>query len=165
MRCRFGQEVKAFAVIGSTQSEAKRLADAGASEGTLVIAERQRKGRGRLGRSWASPPGGLWCSLVLRPQILPAAAPQLTLVASLAVTDAIAKVTDLRPAIKWPNDVLVEGKKVCGILTEIGIQGNCLQWAIVGIGINVNNEIPPSLIHRAISLQAVVGRPVDRKRL
>ncbi|HIP97407.1 MAG TPA: biotin--[acetyl-CoA-carboxylase] ligase, partial [Anaerolineae bacterium] len=117
----------------------KRLAEGGAPEGTLVIADEQTAGRGRLQRTWWAPAGtALLMSLILRPDLAPRQAQRLTMLCSLAVCDAIAGTTGLVPAVKWPNDVLLRGRKVCGILTELGIEGPRLAYAVVGMGVNVN---------------------------
>lgn len=155
--------------IGSTNAEAARLAQQGAPEGTVVIADEQTAGRGRLGRQWHSPPGtGLWLSLVLRPAVPPAACAGMTLTAGVAVAVAIERVTGLAPRIKWPNDVLIGGRKVCGILTEISAEWERVHHLIVGIGINVNQteaDWPPELQNRATSLRLASGAPVSRHAL
>ena len=119
LRTKFiGQEIKYFEEIGSTNDIAKELARKGASEGLLVIAERQIGGRGRRGRSWHSPSGGIWLSLILRPKLVPQEVPKLTFVAAIAVASVIRSL-DLNAEIKWPNDILIDcKKKVCGILCE-----------------------------------------------
>ena len=150
----------------STQLVARDLARGGAPEGTTVIAERQTAGRGRLGRVWHSPAGqNLYCSVVLRPPLPPAAVPQLALVAGLAVADAVAATTRLRPAIKWPNDVLLRGRKVAGILTEMEAEMESVHHVIAGIGVNLNVEaraLPRELRTKATSLRIATGRRVDR---
>jgi BirA family biotin operon repressor/biotin-[acetyl-CoA-carboxylase] ligase len=160
--------------------EARRLAEAGAPEGTVVVADEQTAGRGRLQRSWWAPRGSsLLLSLLFRPPLLPSQAQRLTMICSLAVCDAISGVTGLRVAdpaigdrrdadlvvgVKWPNDVLIGERKVCGILTELDVLEGRIRYAIVGIGINVNldfTEAPP-LIAPATSLLIAVGHPVSR---
>lgn len=163
-----GQCVVYYPAIGSTNDEAKRLAETGAPEGTLIIADHQTAGRGRLERQWWSPPGSsLLLSLVFRPAFLsPHQAHRLTMVCSLAVCDAVAEVTGLAAAVKWPNDVLVDGRKVCGLLAELGIAGSQLDYVVVGIGINVNVDFEdddlPVLMAPATSLKAEAGREVSR---
>ncbi len=129
-------------------------------------AERQTAGRGRLGRTWHSPAGqNLYCSIVLRPPLAPAAVPQLGLVVGVAVADAVAEATGLRPAIKWPNDVLLGGRKVCGILTEMEAEVERVHHVIAGIGVNLNLEaraFPRELRRKATSLRIATGRRVDR---
>jgi BirA family biotin operon repressor/biotin-[acetyl-CoA-carboxylase] ligase len=166
-----GQHVVYYPAIGSTNDEAKQLAEAGLPEGTLVIADHQTAGRGRLDRRWWSPPGSsLLLSLVFRPAFLaPHQAQRLTMVCSLAVCDVVAEVTDLATAVKWPNDVLVDGRKVCGLLAELGIVGSRLDYVALGIGLNVNvsflEDDVPALVAPATSLKAAVGREVSRLRV
>ena len=160
-----GHPVHYHATIGSTMSEACRLAEVGAPEGTMVIADEQTAGRGRLQRTWWAPVGSsLLFSLIFRPPLFPYEAQRLTMVCSLAVCDAIQDVSGVRAQVKWPNDVLVDGRKVCGILTELGVLGTELDYAIVGIGINVNVHMSsaPSLWAPATSLLQEVGHRVSR---
>jgi len=140
--------------VTSTQTLALELALDGAEEGTVVIAEEQRKGKARLGRGWESPKGsGIWMSLILRPNIPPQNAPQLTLLTAVAVVQGIKLATGIDCDIKWPNDILIHGKKVCGILTELQADADRIQSVIIGIGMNVNTKsFPPHLIHKATSL-------------
>ena len=162
------RDVRWFEEVDSTQRVARDLARAGAAEGTAVIAERQTAGRGRLGRQWHSPGGlNLYCSIVLRPPLPPATVPQIALVAGAAVAAAIAEETGHRPAIKWPNDVLLDGRKVGGILTEMEAEVERVHHVIVGIGVNLNAPLaafPRELRQRASSLLVVTGTPVDRAR-
>src|SRR5262249_30258440 len=141
------------AEIDSTQHLARDLARAGAAEGTVVIAESQTGGRGRLGRQWHSPPGvNLYCSLVLRPAVPLAVMPCLALVAGLGVADAVREVAPLRPGLKWPNDVLVGGRKVAGILTELEAEVERVHHVIAGVGVNLNGgpgDFPPELATKA----------------
>ncbi len=161
-----GRPLHFFDTIDSTNTSAARLAREDAAEGTVVIADAQSGGKGRLGRSWVSPPGvNLYLSVILRPRKSTSAAPQLSLLASVAVAEAIVQQTQLSPAIKWPNDVLVSGKKVCGILTEMQANGPQLRSVIVGIGVNINaplSSFPEALQDRASSLFLIRGEPVDR---
>ncbi|HYR96890.1 MAG TPA: biotin--[acetyl-CoA-carboxylase] ligase [Candidatus Binatus sp.] len=154
--------------VDSTQRVARDLARAGAAEGTAVIAERQTAGRGRLGRQWHSPPGlNLYCSIVLRPPLPPSTVPQIALVTGAAVAAAVAEETGHRPAIKWPNDVLLDGRKVAGILTEMEAEVERVQHVIVGIGVNLNAPLasfPRELRGRVSSLLIVTGTRVDRAR-
>ena len=139
-----GQNVKFLEEIDSTNNEAKRNAENGAKDGTLYITESQTGGRGRRGRQWVSPSGsGIWMTLLLRPQINPANASMLTIVAAMAVTMAIRRAVaetgaDVECHIKWPNDVVINKKKVCGILTEMSAELDCIHYVVIGIGINVN---------------------------
>jgi BirA family biotin operon repressor/biotin-[acetyl-CoA-carboxylase] ligase len=157
------------ASIDSTQRRAHELARAGAAEGTVVVAESQTAGRGRLGRAWHSPPGvNLYASVILRPPLSPAVVPQLALVAGLAVARAIEACTPAQPRLKWPNDVLVGGRKVSGILTEMDAEVERVHFVVVGIGVNVNgaaDAFPPELRDRATSLAIATGGPVDRAAL
>ncbi|SFE34484.1 biotin--[acetyl-CoA-carboxylase] ligase [Alteribacillus iranensis] len=150
-----GQEIIYKNEVTSTQEEAHEAARKGAAEGTIIVADRQLKGKGRLGRKWESPPGsGLWFSLILRPPIPPQEAPQLTLLTAVAVTEAVTEATGLQPQIKWPNDILLNGKKVAGILTEMQSDPDRIQAVIVGIGININQmEFPEELSDIATSLK------------
>ena len=148
-------------VTDSTQSEVKRLAAAGAAEGTVVTARHQRAGRGRRGHDWWDAPGqSLLVSVLLRPGGSPAAAPQLSLVGGLAVADALAEAASVTARIRWPNDLLLDGRKVCGILAEAASDGvGRLDHVILGMGINLNQTaFPAALQERATSLRLVTGR-------
>lgn len=162
---RFGKTVHYFAELDSTNVEAWRRAERGAAEGELVIADAQRRGKGRLGRSWHSPAGlNLYFSLVLRPEIPPTRAPQITLTAAVALAETVRDL-GAEPEIKWPNDLLVGGKKLAGILAESSCEGARLIFIVLGIGINVNvpeGSWPPELRGRATSLLAATGAPFDR---
>ena len=155
--------------VTSTQAIAHKLAYEGAVEGTLVVAEEQTTGRGRLDRAWYSPKHtGVWMSLILRPQIPPSQAPQLTLLAAVGVVQAIQEVTGLEPDIKWPNDILIHQKKLVGILTELQAETDRINSVIIGIGINVNQELnhfPESLHSIASSLSIEKGKKIDRAKL
>ena len=153
-----------FAETDSTQRVARDLAHDGAEEGTIVIAEAQSAGRGRLGRSWHSPPGtNLYCSIVLRPPLPPGGVPQLALVLGLAAADAVAAVAGLEVGLKWPNDVVLDGRKAAGILTEMEAEVERVHHVVAGLGVNVNAEaFPPELAATATSLRLAAGRPVDR---
>jgi BirA family biotin operon repressor/biotin-[acetyl-CoA-carboxylase] ligase len=157
------------AETGSTNADAAALADAGAPEGCIVIANAQTAGRGRLGRSWNSPPGaGIYASVLFRPP--PAAARMLTISAGVAVAEGIEASTGIVPVVKWPNDVYLgggpgAGRKVAGILAEAGVAGRDT-WVVVGFGINVLPVVlPRELAARATSLEAELGRTVDRGEL
>ncbi len=151
-----GQEINHFAEVTSTNDVAKELARKGAKEGTVVISETQTLGRGRLGRVWVSPQGGMWFSIVLRPRVTPKEASKLTFVAAVAVAQAIREVFGLDAEIKWPNDVLIGGKKVCGILIETSTKDGVVDFVVVGIGINANvslDSFPESLRNPPTSLK------------
>lgn len=161
-----GKPLHFFSTIDSTNTYAARLAREGALEGTTVIADSQSGGKGRLGRSWVSPAGvNLYLSVLLRPSVATVVAPQLNLVAAIAVADAIGDTASLSPAIKWPNDVLVAEKKVCGILAEMQTDTEGLRAVIVGIGVNINaplSAFPDELRDRASSLLIAGGQLIDR---
>jgi len=141
---------------------ARELARKGVREGTLVIAERQITGRGRLSRAWQSPLGGIYFTIVLRPRISPLYAPRINLMASVAVANTIRKLFGLNAGLKWPNDVLINGKKVCGILAEMDAETDTVNFVNVGIGINANSPIS-QLEHTATSLKEELGREISRK--
>lgn len=153
--------------VDSTNLEAKRLAEQGALEGTLVVSELQRAGKGRRGRCWVSPKGsGVWMTLILRPSFGPEYASMLTLIAALAVEEGIYQTTGLRCGIKWPNDLVTNGKKLVGILTEMSTDVDTIQYVAVGIGINVNQlEFPEEIQATATSLALTLGEPVKRADL
>lgn len=161
----FGEPLHYFDELGSTNDEAARLADAGANEGTIVVACAQTAGRGRLGRTWFSPPdAGLYVSVIVRDR---RAAPLLTLAAGVAIADGIRSATALPAEIKWPNDVVVDGglgrrRKLAGILTEASSGTDGLQYIVLGFGINVLPRVyPAGIADRATSLTAELGRSVD----
>jgi BirA family biotin operon repressor/biotin-[acetyl-CoA-carboxylase] ligase len=160
-----GRTVVHHATTGSTNSDAAALGRAGAEDGTVVIADSQSAGRGRLGRSWASVSGvNLYLSALLRPPIVPAAAPQLSLLAGVAVAASL-EAEGLAPLIKWPNDVLLDGRKVCGILTEIEAEADRVSFVVVGVGVNLNSSLehfPAELHETATSVLLSAGRRVDR---
>lgn len=164
----FGQNIHYVREIGSTNNTAKELAFAGSLEGTLVVAEEQTGGRGRLGRYWLSPPGGIWLSLILRPRITPSEVLRISILAGVAGIETIQKVTGLKLRIKWPNDLLIDEKKVAGILTEMETEADEVHFVILGMGINANIDgcdFPPDLRENAASLSMVLGRDVDRCRI
>lgn len=163
-----GRQVECYDVIGSTNTVAMQMAEEGAPHGTLVVADRQDNGKGRRGRGWVMPAGiAIAMSIVLKPEDLhPGNAPMLTLVSALAVVRAIGEQTGLKAAIKWPNDIVIDGKKVCGILTEMSTQIDYINHIVVGIGINVHNEqFPEELSDRATSLFLESGRHYSRAAL
>lgn len=165
----FGQRLKLLDVTTSTQEEMRLLAEKGAPSGSLVISEEQTSGRGRQGRKWLSPSGkGIWMSLLLRPELPLSCAPQLTLLCAVAVCRAIRAVTGVNTGIKWPNDLLVEGRKVCGILIESVGEDELIRYCVAGIGIDVNLEnedYPEDLKGLASSLKIESGRDCDRALL
>jgi BirA family biotin operon repressor/biotin-[acetyl-CoA-carboxylase] ligase len=163
-----GKRLVNLALTASTNAEAFRLAEGGADEGTVVTADEQNKGKGRLGRTWSSPPGAnLYCSVILRPQIKPFEAPQLTFLSAVAVARAVEQAAGLKPEIKWPNDVLIGGKKVAGLLNEMSAETDGINFVILGIGANLNmtaDQFPGDLRHPATSLYIETGAKVVRAR-
>lgn len=164
-----GKEVHWFQSVGSTSNEAKKLAATGCPEGTVVLAETQQSGRGRLARGWFAPAGkGIWMSVVLRPPFQPQDAPKCTLMAAVAVTRAIRRITAIECGIKWPNDILYQGKKIVGILTEMSAEMDAVNYIVLGIGINVNietHEFPQDLVPAAVSLAQISGGKISRIEL
>lgn len=162
-----GQSIYFYEETDTTNNRARELALEGAPEGTLVVAEKQTAGRGRRGKVWESPLGtGIWMSLVMRPQIMPAEASVLTLLCGLATAEAIEVETGLSVGIKWPNDILINGKKAVGILTEMDCEMSQVHFVIPGIGINVNTtSFPPEIADIATSLYLECGKTVSRRRL
>ena len=164
-----GRDIRVFQETTSTNDVMERLARDGVKEGMVVFAESQTKGRGRLGRVWMSPPGkGLWLSVLLRPNLRPMAVTQLTIMAATALTRAIRGVSGIKPEIKWPNDILIKGKKVAGVLTELSAELDTVKYIILGIGVDVNQsvyEFPPELSAIATSLQIETGRTIPRAEL
>ena len=160
-----GQRVVYRPVMTSTMEVARQEAQNDAEEGTVIIADEQTAGRGRLKRVWLSPGGNIALSVILRPSI--AHLPYLIMAAALAVTHSIEAITGLKPQLKWPNDVLVKGKKVCGILIESQVQTNTVDYAIIGIGINVNLRLNdfPEILPIATSLSHELGKEVSRVTL
>lgn len=161
-----GQEVHVWPELGSTNDEARRLARAGAPEGTLVIAEHQAAGRGRLGRRWEAPPGSsLLLSLVFRPTLAPSQSQRLTMICGLAIVEAVETTTGLAVGLKWPNDVVAGGAKLGGILAELELRDQAIAHAVVGLGLNVNvgpGELPGDLMQPATSLAQLLGMSVPR---
>lgn len=160
-------EVRYFDTITSTNDVLKRMAAQGAPEGTSLIAGSQSGGRGRLGRSFLSPPeAGVYMSILLRPSCMPLELMHLTCAAGCAACDAIEQAVGLRPGIKWTNDIVYGGRKLAGILVEMGLASNgSVSHAVIGIGINCNQDaqdFPPDLRSFAGSLKMAVGKPVDR---
>ena len=161
-----GKSVHFARETDSTNLWIKRLAKEGASEGTLALAEFQSAGRGRLGRSWEVPEGtSVMMSILLRPKFEPQYAPTLTLVMGMAVAKAV-KNLGFDVSIKWPNDVVVSHKKICGILTEMGVRDGKIDYAVIGVGINVNiKEFPEEMVDKATSLYLESGKEFDRSQI
>jgi BirA family biotin operon repressor/biotin-[acetyl-CoA-carboxylase] ligase len=165
----FARRVHCLESTDSTNRVASDLAGQGAEEGELVIADTQTRGRGRLGRSWISPPkSNLYFSLILRPSIIPSAIAQITLMAAVSLSESLSKQTALPVRIKWPNDLWVNGKKAAGILTEMSGEMDRVRHVVLGVGININmpkEELPPDLRRLATSLSIEAGRTFSRVRL
>ena len=157
-----GQRVFYYPQLTSTMDIAKQKAQHGAAEGTVVIAGEQTAGKGRVRRIWLSPKGSIALSIILYPDVL--YLPYLVMLASLAVVHSIKAVTDLEPQIKWPNDILIDGRKICGILIESGIRRNTVVYVIIGIGINVNFRLSdfPEIMPAATSLASELDKAVSR---
>jgi len=160
-----GTKVIHYDSVSSTMDIAFRLAMEGGDEGTVVCAETQTKGKGRLGRHWISPKGkGIYMSVILRPKLFPADVAQLTLLSAVALCEAIKNVSGVTSKIKWPNDLLVNNKKLAGILTELSAEIDCVRFVVIGIGVNVNTSIN-SLPSNATSLKNEIQQPVSRVEL
>ncbi|RLE50328.1 MAG: biotin--[acetyl-CoA-carboxylase] ligase [Candidatus Methanomethylicota archaeon] len=158
-----GREVKYFESISSTQEAVKEEALKGASEGLVIIASEQRKGKGRLGRPWFSPRGGLWMSVLLRPDVPPIKAPLLTLMAAACIADSLEEY-GVKASIKWPNDVMINGRKIAGVLAEADIEMDRVNYVALGLGVNVNvpvNLMPDELKPLATSMSELLRKEVD----
>ena len=160
-----GRRILYFQELGSTMDEAAKLGQEGADEGTVVIAERQSAGRGRQGRSWVSQPGNLLLSVLFRPSL--ERLPFISIIGGLAAARAVRKIAGLEPGIKWPNDLMLGGKKAAGILAESAVEGETVCYAVVGIGINValNTEADDAIATIATSVNGAAGREVARELL
>ena len=160
-----GRRLLFYPQLSSTMDEAARLGQQGAEEGTVVVAEVQTAGRGRQGRSWVSEPGNLLVSVLFRPDM--SQLPFISIIGGIAAARAVRKTTGLDPRIKWPNDLMVQGRKVAGILAESSIAGNAVWYAVLGIGVNVNLDPAQSedIAALATSLNAAAGREVPREDL
>jgi len=160
-----GQRVIYYPRLTSTMDVAKREAQQGAAEGTIVVADEQTAGKGRLKRAWLSPEGNIALSIILYPSL--PYLPSLIMLASLAVVHSIEAVTGLKSQVKWPNDVLINSRKVCGILIESDVRGNTVDYTIIGIGVNVNLRLSgfPEILSTATSLCDELGREVSRLSL
>lgn len=166
---KFGKKIYAYDSLDSTNDLAKKLASQGAEEGTVISAENQLKGRGRMGRPWVSAPGsGLWFTVVFRPEIKPYHASRLTFVIAVAVCIALRKITGLPVSIKWPNDLLLENKKISGILTEMSAEIDQINYVVAGIGVNVNQleeDFSPEIKKVAGSLAGFSGQKYRRAEI
>jgi len=163
---RLGKKIHCFGTIPSTNLKAQALAKQGAADGEIVIAEEQTHGKGRMGRGWVSPPYlNLYLSVILRPKISPTLAPQFTLMSAVAIADTVQSILSFPPEIKWPNDILVDRKKIAGVLTESSCEPDRILFVIIGIGINLNfsrEMMPESIQEKATSVLILTQRPVDR---
>jgi BirA family biotin operon repressor/biotin-[acetyl-CoA-carboxylase] ligase len=163
----FGKELITLRCVDSTQDYGRKVANAGAPEGTVVVALEQKAGKGRMRRTWSSPRGGLWFTLLLRPSIPMSELYKLTLLFGVSVARALDSY-GLKPYLKWPNDVLVDGKKICGILLEISGEPDRVDYVLVGIGLNVNfssRDLPDDIHSSSTSIYDALNRRVDRADL
>jgi BirA family biotin operon repressor/biotin-[acetyl-CoA-carboxylase] ligase len=163
-----GKDIKYFQELPSTNDQARQLANAGADEGIVVLSDVQTEGRGRRGRFWESPAGGMWLTIILRPKIAPSKAPLLTLLTGSIVAQIIRDKYELEAMLKWPNDVRIDGKKVCGILTELNTEKDAVNFVLIGVGINVNNPsemFPDELRPVVTTLREEIGHEVDKIEL
>jgi BirA family biotin operon repressor/biotin-[acetyl-CoA-carboxylase] ligase len=163
-----GREIHNFEELSSTNTTAKEEAEKGAKEGTTIIAETQTSGKGRLDRLWVSPRGGVWLSIILRPCISPEDALKITLTTAVAVARAIRRLFNVKAEIKWPNDVLIDRRKVCGILTEAKLTENTVDFVVVGIGINADfslQALPKDLQATATTLRETLRKRIDKEKL
>jgi BirA family biotin operon repressor/biotin-[acetyl-CoA-carboxylase] ligase len=160
-----GREVQLFTTLASTNTSAMELASTGAVEGTVVVAETQTGGKGRLGRKWISPKGNLYLSIILRPNIPIYKAPLITLMGAVAAASAIKKICGLEAGIKWPNDIFISGKKVGGLLTEMSAEQDRIRHIVLGIGVDVNmmlDELPPDIRRLTTTLSTEAGAAINR---
>lgn len=164
-----GRKTQYFASITSTNAIARELMVQDPAHGTLIIAEEQTQGKGRLGRSWISPFGtGIWMSIILTSDLKPSDAPKMTMIMAIAIVKAIEAETQIKVKIKWPNDIILDKRKLCGILTEMQADMDRIYWIIIGIGINVNqraDQFPDEISKIATSLYAHCGVKTSRIRL
>ncbi len=157
--------IERCARLSSTNDYLKQLAESGAPEGTVVIATEQTAGKGRLGRSWASPPGGAWFSLLLRPPVSVEQAGCLAILIALSLARALREHWGVPVGVKWPNDLYISDRKLGGILIELSSQAHKIEWLIAGIGINVNNELPQETRVPATSLSRELGKAIALEEL
>jgi BirA family biotin operon repressor/biotin-[acetyl-CoA-carboxylase] ligase len=163
-----GKEILLLAEVVSTNTRAMEMASLGAVEGTTVIAETQTGGKGRLGRKWISPNGNLYLSVIFRPNVPMHKAPLITLMGAVAVASAIRTICGVQAVIKWPNDILISGRKVAGLLTEMSAEQDRIRHIVLGIGVDVNmemSELPPDVRALTTTLKAEAGQAIDRTAL
>ena len=164
---KFGNEILYFEKVDSTNLIAKFLAINGASEGTIILSDVQLKGKGRSGKKWESPPGGIWFSIILKPTISPSKAPLITLATGVAVAKTLKKL-GVEAKIKWPNDILINDKKVCGILTEANASHDFVDYVVVGIGIDTNlnlDTLPPLIKERSTTLKNELKHDINNVKV
>lgn len=164
---KIGRTIVYQETVNSTNLVAKEVAEKGFVEGTVAVSEMQTGGKGRLGRTWYAPFGtGIWMSMIVKPEIIPMDAPKITLLTAVSVAQAVRQETGIKPGIKWPNDLLINGKKICGILTEMKADMDRIHYVIIGIGINVNEEqFPADIRETATSLKLETGKAINRAGL
>ena len=162
-----GHPVFYYESVDSTNQQAKRSAEAGCGQGTLIVADMQTAGRGRRGKAWSSPPGtNAYFTLILKPEYDPDCVSMVTLVMALAVAEGIRAACGVRAGIKWPNDIVAEGKKLCGMLTEMSMERDYVHHVVVGAGINVRRqEFAPEIARTAVSLEQLCGKKISRAQL
>ncbi len=163
-----GSVINFHDTLDSTNKRAKDLAEGGCGEGIVIVADTQTEGKGRMGRGWESPRGGLYLSVVLRPKMDPKDVQLISLVAGLAVSKAISTTCLIPTSLKWPNDLQYKGKKISGILTEASFKGESVEYIVLGIGINVNNskgDLTDEVAENSISIREITGEKVDRAEL
>ncbi len=160
-----GNKINYFLSTNSTQDTAKGLADTGVKEGTVVLAERQSHGRGRFSRKWSSPEGGLWFSIILYPKISPEKNLQFSLITAISLCETLEKAFNIKPLIKWPNDIIYNKKKLGGILVESALISNRVKWTIIGVGLNVNNILSAGIRKKAVSLKNILRFRINRTNL
>lgn len=162
-----GKKIYYYEETGSTNTQIKRLAEEEAPHGTVVMADKQTAGKGRRGRGWESPGGkNIFFSILLRPAFAPEQASMLTLIMAMAVAEGVEHVCRVKAKIKWPNDIVVDGKKICGILTELTMETDYIQYVVIGTGVNVNqDDIPESIKDTATSLLLLSGKKTARAPL
>ena len=161
------KKIETFDTLDSTNTKAKQLAEMGEAEGTLIVADEQTAGKGRRGRKWCSKKGvNVFFTLLIRPKIEPKNLSGITLLAAMSVADAVKEVCGVKTMIKWPNDIVLEKKKICGILTEMSSEMNYVNYAVIGIGININDdEIPDEIRENASSIYLETGKKTNRNKL
>jgi BirA family biotin operon repressor/biotin-[acetyl-CoA-carboxylase] ligase len=153
--------IKYYKELPSTQIAVKNLAQKSFKEGLIIIAEHQTSGYGRINKEWSSNIGGLWFSMLLKPSILPKETPKLALLLSIALNRVLEKKYSVSSEVKWPNDVLVLGKKIAGIIIEMSACHDITDWVVAGIGININNNLPKDLENFAVSLKTILKKKID----